>query len=85
MTEMAPSADMERTMLASLLAQHGELMTTDHLRMFLGFKDRRGLTRAAARGAVPFSTFEVPGRKGIHARTRDVASWLANAGMSRPH
>lgn len=66
--------------LACLLAKHGELMTTDHLQAFLGFKDRRGLTRAAARGAVPFFTFVVPGRKGVHARTRDVANWLAHAG-----
>lgn len=80
MTEMASIDDIQGAMLASLLAKHGELMTTDHLKAFLGFKDRRGLTRAAARGAVPFFTFEVPGRKGIHARTRDVASWLAHAG-----
>ena len=65
-----------------LLRQHGELMSGESLRRALGIKSARTFFRAVASGQLPVPVFEVPGRRGRYARTRDVARWLDELGAS---
>lgn len=59
-----------------LLARHGELMTGEPLRRALGFASERSFLRAARCKNLPVPIFELAGRRGRFARTRDVAQWL---------
>lgn len=67
-----------------LLAVHGELMSGRSLWMALGFKAERGFQRAAQRGALPVGVFELKGRRGRFAKTREIAAWLASVGTEAP-
>ncbi|HZR02488.1 MAG TPA: hypothetical protein VFA81_04860 [Burkholderiales bacterium] len=60
-----------------LLARHGELMTGEPLRRALGFASERSFLRAAKGKNLPVRVFELAGRRGRFARTRDVAQWLS--------
>jgi hypothetical protein len=61
-----------------LLDENGELMTGTSLRRLLHMKHERAFRRAMASGRLPVSVFQLPGRKGWFARTRDVAAWLVS-------
>jgi len=66
----------------ALLEEHGELMTGASLRRLLHMGHERAFRRALTAGRLPVSVFQLPGRKGWFARTRDVAHWLACVGAA---
>ncbi len=68
--------------LADLLAEHGELVSGGDLQRCLGFKSARSFQRAQKEGRLPVTTFSLPGRRGVFARTRDIAAWLGTLGST---
>lgn len=62
--------------LASLLAEHGELMDGRALQALLKYPSDRAFRRAVAAHALPIQAFKLPGRRGWFARTRHVSHWL---------
>ena len=64
-------------LLRDLVAQHGELLTGERLRTLLGYQSGRSFLRASKEGRLPISVFRLPGRRGVFARTRDLAAWLS--------
>lgn len=79
MAEITPALKPPESegLLASLLERYGELMDAAALAALLKFPSDRAFRRAVAKGAFPVTVFRIPGRPGIHARTRDIATWLA--------
>lgn len=68
----------------SLLERYGELMNSSALVALFKFPNGRAFRRAIAKGGFPVPVFRIPGRPGLHARTRDAAHWLATAGSAQP-
>jgi hypothetical protein len=68
--------------LSDLLAEHGELVGGGDLQRCLGFKSARSFQRAQKEGRLPVTTFSLPGRRGVFARTRDIAAWLGSLGAT---
>ncbi|MNV98423.1 hypothetical protein D3C71_1936760 [compost metagenome] len=67
-------------LLAPLLERYGELMDAAALAALLKFPSDRAFRRVVAKGVLPVTVFRIPGRPGVHARTRDIAVWLATVG-----
>lgn len=59
-----------------LLDRHGEIIGGSELRRQLGFADARSLNRAYQRRLLPVRVFILAGRRGLFAKTRDLADWL---------
>lgn len=57
-------------------------MDAGALSALLKFPSDRAFRRAVAKGALPVTVFRIPGRPGVHARTRDIAAWLATVGST---
>lgn len=76
------SKDAPSQPLADLLAEHGELVSGGDLQRCLGFKSARSFQRAQKEGRLPVTTFSLPGRRGVFARTRDIAAWLGSLGAA---
>lgn len=81
---VAMVSDTRKTeILRDLLDAHGELMSGRALWMALGFKGERSFQRSSQRGVLPVPAFELQGRRGRFARTRDVAAWLSSVGVQK--
>lgn len=74
-TSPSPSED---GLVQQLLERYGELMDTAALVALFRFPSDRAFRRAVVKGALPVPVFRIPGRPGVHARTRDVAAWLCD-------
>lgn len=59
-----------------LHSQHGPLMTGSSLWRALGYKSSASFRQAKVRNTVCIRVFNLPGRRGIYAFTKDVAAWL---------
>ena len=79
---LAPSKTAPGHLLPDLLAEHGELVGGGDLQRCLGFKSARSFQRAQKEGRLPITTFSLPGRRGVFARTRDIAAWLGTFGTT---
>ncbi|AVO30393.1 TPA: hypothetical protein ACOEBE_000513 [Stenotrophomonas maltophilia] len=71
-----PEAAVSTELSRELLERHGELMGGSDLQRNLGFPNGRTFGRAVQRELLPVRTFPLPGRRGLFAKTRDVAEWL---------
>lgn len=58
----------------------GELIPPRLLWRMLGYTNAGALRSARNRGILPVETFQIPGRRGSYARTRDVVNWLSQLG-----
>lgn len=59
-----------------LIERYGEIMDAAALVALFRFPSDRAFRRAVTKGVLPVTVFRIPGRPGLHARTRDVAGWL---------
>lgn len=68
-----------------LSQRHGEVMGGEKLWRAFGYNTLAAFKQAITRGSLTLPTFFIEGRKGRHALTKDVATWLikcrANAGQ----
>lgn len=62
----------------ALVERYGELIGGADLWRALGLKSERTFQRLAKENRLPVRTFTLEGRRGVMARTRDVAAWLAS-------
>jgi hypothetical protein len=65
-----------------LLVRHGEIVGGRELMHLLGYRSVRSFARACALQTLPIHSFELEGRRGRFARTRDVIDWLCALGQS---
>jgi len=63
-------------MLRVLMEAHGMILSASATARVLGFSSTDALRLARCRGRLPISMFQVDGRRGWFASTRDVARWL---------
>ncbi len=63
-------------LLSDLVATHGELVGGVSLYRLLGFRSAASFRDSHRRGRTPIPVFQIPGRRGHFALTRDVATWL---------
>jgi hypothetical protein len=59
-----------------MIARHGPLLTGHELFQSLGFRNAAAFRQARLRGHVDVPVFSLPNRKGVFAKTRDIAAWL---------
>lgn len=59
-----------------MVARYGLLLTGKDLLQCLGFKNAAALRQARFRGHIGVPIFSLPNRKGVFAKTKDVAEWL---------
>lgn len=59
-----------------LLALYGPLLTSAQVAEMLRYRNRDALIQAHKRAALRFALFQVPGRKGMFAKTSEVAAWI---------
>jgi hypothetical protein len=59
-----------------LIGKYGELVGGTDLAKVLGYRTQDAFRRAASSGVLTLKTFNVPGRHGRHAMTRDAVDWL---------
>lgn len=64
----------------ALVERYGELIGGGDLWRALGLKSERTFQRLAKANRLPVRTFALEGRRGLLARTRDVAAWLDSLG-----
>lgn len=60
-----------------LLSKHGPMMTSEDLRIALGYPSKEAFRQAVARKTTPIPVFGIEKRRGKFALTKDVAAWLA--------
>lgn len=65
--------------LAALIEEWGYLMPTAGIKQALGMRSYGALRNALAKDTLPFDVFKLESRKGIFARTHEVATWLAGS------
>lgn len=61
-----------------LLSEYGPLMDSKALCKVLYFRSAHALSVAHSKGRLTFPVFNLPGRRGVFARTLDVSAWLAD-------
>lgn len=61
---------------SELLALYGPLLTSAQVAEMLRYRNRDALIQAHKRAALKFALFQVPGRKGMFAKTSEVAAWI---------
>jgi len=66
-------------MLRMLVEAHGLILSASATAKVLGFSSTDALRLARSRGRLPIPMFQVDGRRGWFASTRDVARWLDQA------
>ena len=59
-----------------LTDKYGELMFGTELIKNLGYKSQAAFRVARSRGSLPVRVFDIKNKRGAHALTKDVASWL---------
>lgn len=67
-----------------LMKEYGPLMGGEDLRRALGYRTWSAFARAVRLGGLGVAVFEIAGRRGKFAFTRDVAKWLQSVGASKP-
>ena len=67
-------------LLDRLVSKYGEVVGGNDLARCLGFKTPRAFQMAARRQRLPVQIFSVPGRRGHHALTSEVARWVHSLG-----
>ena len=65
--------------LRVLMEAHGMILSASATARVLGFSSTDALRLARSRGRLPIPMFQVDGRRGWFASTRDVARWLDQA------
>lgn len=71
------SADSINAISSSVTATHGPLVGGKDLINVLGFKTPSAFRRAVRMGMLTIHTFEIEGRRGRFALSKDVDDWLA--------
>lgn len=66
-----------------LMKEYGPLMGGEDLRRALGYRTWSAFARAVRMGGLGVAVFEIAGRRGKFAFTRDVAKWLQSVGTSQ--
>lgn len=61
-----------------LIERFGPLMCSKDVQQALRFGTAEGLRAARSRGRLPLAMFRLPGRRGLFARTSDVAALITN-------
>jgi hypothetical protein len=59
-----------------LIRHYGAVLPPAEIARLMGFKSTDALGQARRCGRVPVHMFRIPGRRGWHADTREVAAWL---------
>ncbi len=67
---------LEPQMQDIMLKEYGPLMGGEDLRRALGYRTWSAFARAVRSESLGVSVFDIPGRRGKFALTREVASWL---------
>lgn len=73
-TETQLAQEIER----ELYERHGATLGGPPLYRALGFPTAAAMRQAVSRGRMPVSLFDIEGRRGRFALTREVARWLAS-------
>jgi hypothetical protein len=71
---------LEETIRRDLLDRWGPLLRGAALVQALGYPSAAAFRNSAGRGSVPVTLFRIPGRRGHHALTWEVARWLSKHG-----
>lgn len=86
MTTDNQEASAARVVLAelstSLIARYGELVSAKDLAELLAYRTPAAFRKARQRKRLPVPTFQIAARRGVFARTREVAVWLAALGVN---
>jgi len=69
----------------SLLLAYGPLVGGATLARVLAFPSPEAFRQAVARGRIPVRIFELKGRRGRFAFSRDIAAWLAQTNLTGQH
>ena len=69
---------METETYHVLLREYGPLMTGETLWNSMGFNNYAAFRQARTAGRLDVDVFSLPKRRGLFARTKDVAIWLDN-------
>lgn len=65
-----------------LIERFGPLMCSKDVQQALRFKTPEGFRAARTRGRLPLTMFRLPGRRGLFAKTSDVAELISQQIMS---
>lgn len=65
-----------------LIDRYGPLMCSRDVQQTLRFRTAEGFRAARSRGRLPLVMFRLPGRKGLFARTSDVAQLINHQVMA---
>ncbi len=60
-----------------LLSKYGPMMTSEALRIALGYPSKEAFRQSVARKTTPIPVFSIERRRGKFALTKDVAAWIA--------
>jgi len=77
--ESRPAQSIGPCLQDRLWADFGPLMDGKSLCKILHFKSVNALNVAHSQGRLPFPVFNLDGRRGLFARTLEVAHWLEEA------
>lgn len=70
------AAPVEPSLRDSLVSTYGHILDSKALCKILCFPSVAALNAARARGRLPFRVVELEGRRGVFARTLDIANYL---------
>jgi hypothetical protein len=76
---MNEMSELERVLEEDLLKLYGPVLSGEKLTKSLGYISQDAFRTSIARKTVPVPIFKMDGRRGYHALTKDVASFLAKA------
>lgn len=77
--------DIEHSTAHFLMTRYGPLLDSKALMDVLHYPTLLALDRSVQRGNVKLRMFHLPGRRGVFAHARDVASYIALAASSSPN
>lgn len=80
--ELACPHDIEHSTANFLMTRYGPLLDSKALMDVLHYPTLLALDRSVQRGNVKLRMFHLPGRRGVFAHARDVASYIAMAASS---
>jgi len=82
MIEMNSSKHLAKELQDGLTRLYGPLLAAKDLWKILGYGSPAAYRQARARKSLPVAEFEIEGRRGHFALTKDVALWLAGQKFS---
>ena len=68
--------NIDNSTYCKLLAIHGPIMQNKMLYQAIGFNSYRVFYQHLKRSEIGLNVFQIEGRKGWFARTKDVADWI---------